>query len=117
VHAWRRDFQRRLADGGWAAVHWPAEHGGRDATLTESAIFFEELGRSGAPLPANVLGLLLAGPTIMLYGTPEQKASPRIHGNPRLSSRFQALVPEMERDSRRCPPIRAGQKSPTCRDF
>jgi len=72
-YAWRRDFQRRLADGGWAAVHWPREYGGRGATLTESAIFFEELGRSGAPLPANVLGLLLAGPTIMTWGTDEQK--------------------------------------------
>jgi alkylation response protein AidB-like acyl-CoA dehydrogenase len=72
-YRWRRDFQRRLADDGWAAVHWPAEYGGRGATLTESAIFFEELGRAGAPLPANVLGLLLAGPTIMAWGTPEQK--------------------------------------------
>ncbi len=72
-YAWRRDFQRRLAEGGLAAVHWPVEYGGRAATLTESAIFYEELGRSGAPLPANVLGILLAGPTIMTYGTPEQK--------------------------------------------
>jgi alkylation response protein AidB-like acyl-CoA dehydrogenase len=72
-YAWRRAFQRRLADDGWAAVHWPVEYGGRGATLTQSAIFFEELGRSRAPLPANVLGLLLAGPTIMTYGTPEQK--------------------------------------------
>ena len=72
-YAWRRDFQRRLADGGWAAVHWPREYGGRGATLTESAIFFEELGRSGAPLPANVLGLLLAGPTIMTWGTERQQ--------------------------------------------
>ena len=70
---WRRDFQRRLADDGWAAVHWPVQYGGRGATLTESAIFFEELARAGAPLPANVLGLLLAGPTIMSWGTPEQK--------------------------------------------
>src|SRR4051794_17407339 len=72
-YAWRRDYERRLAQGGWAGVHWPAEYGGRGATLTESAIFFEELGRSGAPLPANVLGTLLAGPTIMIWGTPEQK--------------------------------------------
>jgi alkylation response protein AidB-like acyl-CoA dehydrogenase len=72
-YAWRRDFQRRLAEGGWAAVHWPREYGGRGATLTESAIFFEELGRSGAPLPANVLGLLLAGPTIMTWGTEAQR--------------------------------------------
>ena len=54
-------------------MHWPREYGGRGATLTQSAIFFEELGRSGAPLPANVLGLLLAGPTIMTWGTAEQK--------------------------------------------
>ena len=72
-YAWRRDFQRRLAEGGWAAVHWPREYGGRAATLTQSAIFYEELARSGAPLPANVLGLLLAGPTIMTWGTAEQK--------------------------------------------
>ncbi len=72
-YAWRRDYQRRLAEGGWAAVHWPPEHGGRGATLTQSAIFYEELGRSGAPLPANVLGLLLAGPTIMTWGSQEQQ--------------------------------------------
>jgi alkylation response protein AidB-like acyl-CoA dehydrogenase len=70
---WRRDFQRRLYEGGWAAPHWPREHGGRGATLTESAIFFEELGRARAPLPANVLGLLLGGPTLMMWGTDEQK--------------------------------------------
>jgi len=73
AYAWRRDFQRRLAEGGWAAVHWPVEFGGRGASLTESAIFFEELARARAPLPANVLGLLLAGPTIMTWGTEEQK--------------------------------------------
>src|ERR1700748_2239444 len=71
--SWRRDFQRRLADDGWAAVHGPREYGGRGATLTQSAIFFEELGRAHAPLMANVLGLLLAGPTIMAWGTQEQK--------------------------------------------
>jgi alkylation response protein AidB-like acyl-CoA dehydrogenase len=72
-YLWRLEFQRELARDGWAAVHWPPEYGGRGASLTQSAIFFEELGRSGAPLPANVLGLLLAGPTIMTWGTPEQK--------------------------------------------
>ena len=72
-YAWRRDWQRRLAEGGWAGVHWPPEYGGRGATMTQSAIFFEELGRSRAPLPANVLGLLLGGPTVMLWGTDAQK--------------------------------------------
>ncbi len=72
-YEWRRDWQRRLADDGWAGVHWPVEYGGGGATLTQSAIFFEELGRAKAPLPANVLGLLLAGPTIMIWGSEEQK--------------------------------------------
>src|SRR3954447_20851915 len=72
-YAWRREYERRLAEGGWAGGHWPADYGGRGATLTQSAIFFEELGRSRAPLPANILGTLLAGPTIMSWGTPEQK--------------------------------------------
>src|SRR5829696_5999501 len=73
LYAYRRDWQRRLADAGWAAVQWPREYGGRGASLTESAIFFEELGRAKAPLPANVLGLLLGGPTLMVWGTPEQR--------------------------------------------
>ena len=72
-YAWLRDWQRRLNDGGWAGVHWPTEFGGRGASLTETAIFFEELGKAGAPLPANVLGLLLGGPTLMVWGTDEQK--------------------------------------------
>src|SRR5688572_21311917 len=72
-YAWRRDWQRRLNDGRWAGVHWPEEFGGRGASLTETAIFFEELGKAGAPLPANVLGLLLGGPTLMVWGTDEQK--------------------------------------------
>jgi alkylation response protein AidB-like acyl-CoA dehydrogenase len=70
---WRRDWQRKLNEGGWAGVHWPKEYGGRGAQLMETAIFFEELGRARTPLPANVLGLLLAGPTIMTWGTDEQK--------------------------------------------
>ena len=73
AYTWRRDWQRRLHEGGWAGVHWPTEYGGRGASLTETAIFFEELGKARAPLPANVLGLLLAGPTIMSWGTDEQK--------------------------------------------
>jgi len=72
-YAWRRDWQRRLYDAGWAAPSWPAEYGGRGATLTESAIYFEEIGRARVPLAANVLGLLLGGPTLMVWGTDEQK--------------------------------------------
>jgi alkylation response protein AidB-like acyl-CoA dehydrogenase len=72
-YAWRRDWQRKLYDAGWAAPAWPAEYGGRGASLSESAIYFEELGRARVPLPANVLGLLLGGPTLMVWGTDRQK--------------------------------------------
>jgi alkylation response protein AidB-like acyl-CoA dehydrogenase len=72
-YAWRRDWQRRLYDAGWAAPSWPAEYGGRGATLTQSAIYFEEIGRARVPMAANVLGLLLGGPTLMVWGTEEQK--------------------------------------------
>jgi alkylation response protein AidB-like acyl-CoA dehydrogenase len=72
-NAWRAAWQRQLYEGGWAAPGWPAEYGGRGASLTQSAIYFEELGRARVPLPANVLGLLLGGPTLMVWGTDEQK--------------------------------------------
>ena len=70
---WRLRFQRQLHDGGWVGVDWPVEFGGRGGTVTESAILFEELALASAPLPVNVLGLLLAGPTLMMWGTEEQR--------------------------------------------
>jgi alkylation response protein AidB-like acyl-CoA dehydrogenase len=71
--AWRLDWQRRLYEAGWAAPHWPTEYGGRGVTPTESAIYFEEIGRARAPSAANLLGILLGGPTLMVWGTEEQK--------------------------------------------
>jgi alkylation response protein AidB-like acyl-CoA dehydrogenase len=71
--AGRRAWQRRLHEGGWGAPHWPAQYGGRGATLTQSAIYWEELGRARAPMSANVLGVLLGGPTLMVWGTEEQQ--------------------------------------------
>ncbi len=72
-NSWRKDWQRRLYDAGWAAPAWPVEYGGRGATLTESAIYYEEIGRARVPLAANTLGILLGGPTLMVWGTDEQK--------------------------------------------
>ncbi|HEX3509951.1 MAG TPA: acyl-CoA dehydrogenase family protein [Solirubrobacteraceae bacterium] len=71
--AWRRDWQRRLYDAGWAAPSWPTEYGGRGVKPVESAIYFEEIGRARVPFSANTLGLLLGGPTLMVWGTDEQK--------------------------------------------
>jgi alkylation response protein AidB-like acyl-CoA dehydrogenase len=71
--AFRRAWQRRLHEGGWAGVSWPTEYGGRGATLVEQAIYNEEIVRAQAPSAANVLGLAMGGPTVIAHGTDEQK--------------------------------------------
>jgi alkylation response protein AidB-like acyl-CoA dehydrogenase len=68
-----REWQRKLHDGGWAGISWPKEYGGRGATLIEQAIFSEEMARSKAPRPANVLGLVMGGPVVIAHGSEEQK--------------------------------------------
>jgi len=68
-----RAWQRKLYEGGWAAVSWPKEYGGRSASLMQQSIFWEEMARVEAPPMANSLGLGLIGPTIIAYGTDAQK--------------------------------------------
>ena len=69
----RRAWQRKLHDAGWAGISWPKEFGGRGATLIEQVIFSEEMARAKAPSPANVLGLVMGGPVVIAHGTEEQK--------------------------------------------
>jgi alkylation response protein AidB-like acyl-CoA dehydrogenase len=69
----RKAWQRRLADAGYAGLSWPKEYGGRGATLIEQAIFNEEVVRARAPQSANVLGLVMGGPVVIAHGTEEQK--------------------------------------------
>jgi alkylation response protein AidB-like acyl-CoA dehydrogenase len=69
----RRDWQRKLHEGGWAGLSWPKEYGGRGATLIEQAIFNEEVVRARTPTPANVLALAMGGPTVIAHGTEDQK--------------------------------------------
>src|SRR5258708_30820398 len=66
-------WQRKLYEGGWAAVSWPKEYGGRGASLMQQSIFWGEMARVEAPPMANSLGLGLIGPTIIPYGTGAQK--------------------------------------------
>jgi alkylation response protein AidB-like acyl-CoA dehydrogenase len=68
-----RDWQRRLHAGGYLGLSWPKEYGGRGASMIELAIFNEEMAKAEAPGPLNVLGLSMAGPTIIVHGTEEQK--------------------------------------------
>ncbi len=68
------EWEARLNAGGWAMVPWPVEYGGRGANLLEWLIFEEEYYRVRAPGRVNQNGIFLLGPTIMEFGTPEQKA-------------------------------------------
>ncbi len=68
-----KEWERTLFDAGYAAISWPKAFGGRDADLMTQAIFAEEYARAGGPQRINVLGLGLAGPTLMVHGTPEQQ--------------------------------------------
>jgi alkylation response protein AidB-like acyl-CoA dehydrogenase len=69
-----REWEKKLNAGGYAMVPWPVEYGGRGADLLTWLVFEEEYYRAGAPKRVNQNGIFLLGPTIMEYGTPEQKA-------------------------------------------
>jgi alkylation response protein AidB-like acyl-CoA dehydrogenase len=73
VMAFRREWQGKLHEAGWAGISWPQEYGGRGATLIEQAIFAGEMARAEAPSPANVLGLAMGGPVVIAHGSEEQK--------------------------------------------
>lgn len=68
-----REWNRTMADAGWAAVSWPREYGGRGATALEQLVYAEETTRARAPVPVNVIGMNNIAPAIMQYGTEAQK--------------------------------------------
>ena len=68
-----RDWSRKLYDAGYAGLTWPAEYGGRGAPYSHEAILLEESARAEAPMHVGVIGLGMAGPTILAHGTEEQK--------------------------------------------
>jgi alkylation response protein AidB-like acyl-CoA dehydrogenase len=70
----RRGWHRKLYDAGWMCIHWPKEFGGRGATLMQQFIYHQELDRAKAPPVVNFQGIARVGPTLMQWGTPEQKA-------------------------------------------
>ena len=69
-----RAWERRMFEARWSAVNWPEEHGGRDVDLVGWLIFEEEYWASGAPGRVNQNGVFLLGPTLLQFGTEEQKA-------------------------------------------
>jgi len=79
-----RAWNRTLADGGWAAPSWPAEHGGRDAGVPRQLAYLEEMHRVRAPGPVNAIGVSNIAPAIMRFGTEEQRArflAPMLRGD------------------------------------
>ena len=68
-----RDWSRAMSEAGYAGMTWPKEYGGRGAPYGHQAIVLEEFARAEAPQHVGVIGLGMAGPTIMAHGTDEQK--------------------------------------------
>ncbi|HEU5320982.1 MAG TPA: acyl-CoA dehydrogenase family protein [Methylomirabilota bacterium] len=68
-----RRWQRQLYDAGFIGLTWPVEYGGRGLTFMEEMILHEEMALQKAPPVLNILGVGMAGPTIIAYGTEAQK--------------------------------------------
>jgi alkylation response protein AidB-like acyl-CoA dehydrogenase len=68
-----RTWQKTLAAARWVAIHWPAEYGGRGAGIPEQVAYVEEMARAQAPDLIGNLGIGIAGPPLLAFGTEEQK--------------------------------------------
>ncbi len=68
-----RRWQAKLAAGGWACLDWPTEYGGRGASTVETIIFEEEQSRYGVSMSMFMAALSMAAPTLMAWGTDEQR--------------------------------------------
>ena len=72
---WERQkaWHKKLYEGRWIGLWWPKEYGGRGASVSEQAVFNEELTRASVPSGVNMSGVTMLGPTLMHWGTEEQK--------------------------------------------
>ena len=69
----RREWEKVLGKSGWSVIGWPKEYGGREADLPQQVIFAEEYARARAPGRLGHMGVELAGPTILHFGSEAQK--------------------------------------------
>jgi hypothetical protein len=67
------EWPRKLYEGGWICATWPTEYGGKGLTTMQGVVLAEEFARAKAPLRADFFGDTLVGPTILQWGTEEQK--------------------------------------------
>jgi alkylation response protein AidB-like acyl-CoA dehydrogenase len=70
----RKAWEQKLAEGGWTAIGWPKEYGGRGASIEQQVIFNEEYARAGGPGRVGHIGETLTGPTLIAFGSEAQKA-------------------------------------------
>jgi alkylation response protein AidB-like acyl-CoA dehydrogenase len=73
TYARRKAWQLKLNEGKWAAINWPKEWGGREATLMQNVIYSQEMARAKSPGIYNANGIWQIGPMIIRWGTDEQK--------------------------------------------
>ena len=71
--AFNEQWTAKLFAGGWICASWPTEYGGKGLTLLQQVVLNEEFARAGAPLRADFFGDTLVGPTLLQWGTEEQK--------------------------------------------
>ncbi|MBW2500752.1 MAG: acyl-CoA dehydrogenase family protein [Deltaproteobacteria bacterium] len=69
----RKAWEKKLGEAGWIGLGWPKEVGGRGCTLTQEMIFHEEYARAGGPGHVNHIGETLLGPTLIHFGTEDQR--------------------------------------------
>jgi alkylation response protein AidB-like acyl-CoA dehydrogenase len=67
-----KSFTKKLADKGWVAPAWPKQYGGQDLPFMKQVVLSEELAYYRAP-NTGYIGVTYAGPTMIVYGTEEQK--------------------------------------------
>lgn len=70
----RKAWERELARGGWIGLGWPSAHGGRGLSISQQVIFYEEYARAGGPGRMGHIGEGLIGPTLVAFGSDEQRA-------------------------------------------
>ncbi len=71
--AFNEAWARKLYEGGWICATWPKEYGGKGLSLMQGVVLAEEFARAKAPLRADFFGDTLVGPTILQWGSEEQK--------------------------------------------
>ena len=69
----QKEWTTKLFEGGWICATWPTEYGGKGLSTMEAVVLNEEFAKAGAPMRADFFGDTLVGPTILQWGTEEQK--------------------------------------------